>query len=103
VDTLILGCTHYALIKNQIRKIVGSPINLIGAEEFVAQQIKQSVSMRMPDQFAVECLTTSEPLFFDLKAQQLTELSLPAAQLVQLSETAFSSWEASPAEDGVSF
>lgn len=38
VDTLILGCTHYPLLKNTIRSIMGDGVNLVdaGAETAVA-------------------------------------------------------------------
>ncbi|MFH1207458.1 MAG: glutamate racemase [Patescibacteria group bacterium] len=35
VDTLILGCTHYPLLKNLIQEIVGSQITLIDPAELV--------------------------------------------------------------------
>jgi glutamate racemase len=46
IDTLILGCTHYPILKNAISKIVGKDINLVdsGRETaiFVAKYLKNS-------------------------------------------------------------
>lgn len=45
VDTLILGCTHYPLLKKVIRKILGDEINLIdsgaAAAEFAKKRIEE--------------------------------------------------------------
>jgi len=39
IDTLILGCTHYGLLKSKIRKITGSKINIISDEKVVPQKL----------------------------------------------------------------
>ncbi|VVB78927.1 Glutamate racemase [uncultured archaeon] len=39
IDTLILGCTHYSLIKNQIQKVVGEEIKLIDSGISTAQEV----------------------------------------------------------------
>lgn len=35
IDTLVLGCTHYPLLKTDIRKIIGNNINLIDSADAV--------------------------------------------------------------------
>jgi glutamate racemase len=40
IDTLILGCTHYPILKNIIQKVVGEDIKLIDASEVVAIKVK---------------------------------------------------------------
>lgn len=39
IDTLVLGCTHYPLLKNMIRSVVGEDIRLIDAGERVAREV----------------------------------------------------------------
>lgn len=39
VDTLILGCTHYPLIKNEIKKYLGTKINLVDPAEEVSKEV----------------------------------------------------------------
>lgn len=39
IDTIILGCTHYALIEEQIKKIVPRKINVINQGGIVAQKL----------------------------------------------------------------
>ncbi len=43
VDTLILGCTHYPLIKREIKKYVGTKIKLVDPAEEVAKEIYKYV------------------------------------------------------------
>ncbi|MBU0670942.1 glutamate racemase [Patescibacteria group bacterium] len=38
-DVIILGCTHYTLIKGQIQRIVGGKIQVIDSNEAVARQV----------------------------------------------------------------
>jgi len=40
IDTLILGCTHYPLLTNVIRKQVGDKVEIINIGEYVAKEIE---------------------------------------------------------------
>lgn len=40
VDTLILGCTHYPIIKNMIKKEVGTKVKLVDPAEELASNLK---------------------------------------------------------------
>lgn len=40
IDTLILGCTHYPILKKQIRDIIGPDIKLICQNEFIDKKLK---------------------------------------------------------------
>ena len=40
IDTLILGCTHYPLLKKAIRKFMGSGVRLIDSAEETAQEVQ---------------------------------------------------------------
>jgi len=41
IDTIVLGCTHYTLIKPQIQKIVGPTVKLVDSNLAVAKQVKK--------------------------------------------------------------
>jgi glutamate racemase len=41
IDTLVLGCTHYPLLSNTIRKVVGKEIALVNSAEEVAAVLEQ--------------------------------------------------------------
>jgi glutamate racemase len=40
IDTLILGCTHYGFLENQIREIVGNKINIVSEGKIIAEKLK---------------------------------------------------------------
>ena len=40
IDTLILGCTHYGLIENKIKKILGKKVNIISEARVVPKKLK---------------------------------------------------------------
>lgn len=46
VDTLILGCTHYPLLKKTVKKAIGSKVTLIDSAEVVAREVKQQLKER---------------------------------------------------------
>jgi glutamate racemase len=39
IDTLILGCTHYPLLKKSIRKFLGGGVRLVDSAEETARQV----------------------------------------------------------------
>ncbi len=41
IDTIILGCTHYPLLKPVIKKVMGGGVNLIDSAKQVATEVKQ--------------------------------------------------------------
>jgi len=43
IDTLILGCTHYPLLKTTIGKIVGKDVNLIDSAEETALEVERTL------------------------------------------------------------
>ncbi|MEI6296155.1 MAG: glutamate racemase [bacterium] len=40
IDTLVLGCTHYPVLKKQIKKIIGNKIKIISQEEIIPRKLK---------------------------------------------------------------
>lgn len=43
IDTLVLGCTHYPMLQEQIKKIIGNEITLIDTALPVAKQLKNQL------------------------------------------------------------
>jgi len=41
IESLILGCTHYPIIKNQIRKFYNFHVNIIDSSQIVANHLKE--------------------------------------------------------------
>lgn len=44
IDTLILGCTHYPLLKKQLREEVGDDIMIISQDELIASKLANYLS-----------------------------------------------------------
>ena len=44
IDTLILGCTHYPLLKNSIQKVIGKKIKIIDSASAVAIAVQELLS-----------------------------------------------------------
>jgi glutamate racemase len=43
IDTLILGCTHYPLLKKVIRKFMGSSVRLVDSAEETAKEVESAL------------------------------------------------------------
>ena len=41
IDTLILGCTHYPLLKGVLHKVMGNGIKLVDSAQTVVNEVKQ--------------------------------------------------------------
>lgn len=41
IDVIVLGCTHYTLIRDEIQKIVGKNIKIIDSNKAVARQVEK--------------------------------------------------------------
>jgi glutamate racemase len=46
IDTLVLGCTHYPLLKGAIQKIMGDQINLIDSAEEIARVVMKMLKQK---------------------------------------------------------
>jgi len=46
IDTLILGCTHYPLLKEQIRTIIGNDISLVDSSQEVALLVLNTLKIQ---------------------------------------------------------
>lgn len=58
IDTLVLGCTHYPILKKAIRKVIGTNISLVDSAEAITQQLQTIIpqpetSMQGSDRFYV--------------------------------------------------
>jgi len=45
VDTVILGCTHYPLLKSVIKEVLGEKVNLIDSARQVGMEVKKTLSV----------------------------------------------------------
>jgi len=79
IDTIVLGCTHYPLLINKIRKYVPENINIVSQGEIVANSLKDYLK-RHPE-IETNCsngqtrffFTTDSSEMFDLKGSMFLE------------------------------
>lgn len=45
IDTLILGCTHYGILENKIKKIVGKNVRLVSESKIIAEKLRYYLSL----------------------------------------------------------
>jgi len=46
IDTLILGCTHYPLLRGAIRKVAGAKVALVDSAEACAQYVRDQLQKK---------------------------------------------------------
>jgi len=89
IDTLVLGCTHYPLLKTAIRAVVGPEVTLVDSAEscaeYVAERLRQSgmlcVDRHRPGR--IQPHVTDDTRWFDEQAEKfLGEKPDPAGQVV---------------------
>ncbi len=88
VDTLILGCTHYPLLKPTIREVVGKGIELVDSAEAIACEVRaylaehRLLSEAMPAMPRV--LVSDMPQRFRTVAERFLGLELGEVELVAI-------------------
>ncbi len=65
VDQIVLGCTHYPLFAEEIRKIAGPNVNLINPAEAIARRTKDILIQNRlyctaTKQYSLECFSTGK-------------------------------------------
>ncbi len=85
IDTLVLGCTHYPLLKDTIRSVVGNKIALIDSAEETAVEVesllKKSGSLNAsPKRGKVQCFVTDNPKSFSKLSRRFFGEALGSAR-----------------------
>ncbi|RMI15188.1 MAG: glutamate racemase [Calditrichaeota bacterium] len=91
VDTLILGCTHYPLLKNVIRRIVGSEVALIDSGVEAARQVQhllEEAQLSAPSRAVPKhrFYLSDLPYKFQEIGERFLERSLPHVETVNFEE-----------------
>ncbi len=91
VDTLILGCTHYPLLKNIIQKVLGDGVQLIdsGVEtaKSVEKILKEKSMLANSDQIAKNKFYLSDmPYKFQEIAERFLERTIPHVETVNFEQ-----------------
>ena len=93
LDTLILGCTHYPLLRGVIQRVVGSAVTLVDSAEVTAEVVSTALGTgsgaAKPGR--IVHFVTGDPLAFEHTAQVIGGVEgqivpLPVAELSELEE-----------------
>lgn len=89
VDTLILGCTHYPLLKPLLQEIAGPSVTMIDSASAVASEIygrlQQANMLKSPgSRGEMSCFVTDDPEYFRLKGKKFLGLELDSVRLISL-------------------
>lgn len=89
IDTLVLGCTHYPLLKALLQDVTGPDIRLVDSAEAMADATAALLSARQlanPDRIPPEYrfYVTDVPLRFQQIGERFLGRSLPGVEQVQL-------------------
>ena len=89
VDTLILGCTHYLLLKPMIQEHVNDNTVLIDSAETVAEEaaiilLEKKMSADSSNKGLLKCFVTDSPVQFGSIAERFLGYSLDNVRTVPI-------------------
>jgi glutamate racemase len=96
MDVLVLGCTHYPVLKQVIYKLVGRGVAVIDSAEQCAQDVLKrlrtksllrplttgSLAIDLPPQGTLQTFVTDDPVRFARLARRFLSFEIPAPQWV---------------------
>src|SRR5690349_1196917 len=89
VDTVILGCTHYPLIKPILQRVFGRDVTLVFSAEETAREVAETLARKRIEnaggrEGSYRFLTTGEPELFRTLGQRFLQLPLDGVERVEL-------------------
>lgn len=75
VDTVVLGCTHYAFVHDQIAVRLGAEVRIIDTAEAVSKQAARLMNTMVPEPVAANSLRLQVELNTTGQAQQLQHIA----------------------------
>ena len=89
VDSVILGCTHYPILKRTIYNVLPKDVKLVDSGEAVSQKVIQILSekelMAPSDAYGhLECFVTDLPSQFSKVAKRFVDFSIDKVKTIEL-------------------
>lgn len=86
IDTLVLGCTHYSFLQDQIRAVVGPDVRLVDPAPAVARQVRRVLEERgllnrTPGGGGSAYFTSGDPGRLEEQARELADYSIAAVRV----------------------
>jgi glutamate racemase len=93
VDTVILGCTHYPLIRPIFQRVFGRGVTLVFSAEETAREVAETLSRKGIEndpgrEGAYRFLTTGDPEDFRTAGARFLQLPIDEVEPVELSDLA---------------
>jgi glutamate racemase len=91
VDTVILGCTHYPLIRPVFQRVFGRDVTLVFSAEETAREVAETLERKRIEndgarEGAYRFLTTGDPLAFREMGRRFLQLPIGDVEHVTLAE-----------------
>jgi glutamate racemase len=91
VDTVILGCTHYPLIRKIFERVFGRDVTLVFSAEETAREVAETLARKGIEndgarEGSYRFLTTGDPEAFRALGQRFLQLPIAAVEHVELDE-----------------
>jgi glutamate racemase len=91
VDTVILGCTHYPLIRPIFQRVFGRGVTLVFSAEETAREVAQTLARKGIEnddrrEGSYRFLTTGDPAAFRALGQRFLQLPIDEVEHVELAE-----------------
>lgn len=86
IDSLVLGCTHYSFLQDQIRAVVGPDVRLVDPAPAVARQVRRvleerSIANRSAGGGGTAYFTSGDPGRLEEQARDLADYSIAAVRI----------------------
>ena len=93
VDTVILGCTHYPLIRPILQRVFGRDVTLVFSAEETAREVAETLARKGIEhagdrEGSYRFLTTGDPAHFRTMGQRFLQLPIGEVEHVELSALA---------------
>ena len=90
VDTVILGCTHYPLIRPIFQRVFGRDVTLVFSAEETAREVAETLARKGVEhagdrEGSYRFLTTGDPAHFRTMGQRFLQLPIGEVEHVELS------------------
>jgi glutamate racemase len=91
VDTVILGCTHYPLIRQMLQRVFGRNVSLIFSAEETAREVAETLARKGTENDAARTgayrfLTTGDPSAFREMGRRFLQLPVAEVEHVSLAQ-----------------
>jgi glutamate racemase len=91
VDTVILGCTHYPLIRPVFQRVFGRGVTLVFSAEETAREVAETLARKGIEnddtrEGSYRFLTTGDPEAFRVLGQRFLQLPITEVEHVELAE-----------------